>query len=111
MTCEILKRRFSLKLRYRLAALAPVFQTLNSGRLGRTLKTDVSARAVPLVGLGLWGCRRALANPSGKDGWLFGYGGTTYPATQPLADWLMKVIPGTPKRSHSFRKVKQDEMN
>jgi hypothetical protein len=56
-----------------------------------------------LVGLGLWAVRRALANPSGKDGWLFSYGGTTYSATQPFADWIVKVLPGTPKRSHSFR--------
>jgi integrase len=79
-------------------------------RLGRTLKTAASERDVPLLGVSLWGAKRALegVKQRGKgQGWLFpryaadnSIRGTS--AANTIDMWL-KRLTGTKKTSHCFR--------
>lgn len=84
-------------------------------KLGRTLKNTNSERAVPLVGMSLWGAQRALEASQGRStGWLFpryakdGDIKATH-ASNTLAKWLKKVT-GSDKKSHSFRHAMRDRL-
>jgi len=80
---------------------------------GRTVKTDNSRRNIPLVGMALWGARRALVRPlSDKSGWLFPKyvgkddEGQVVPkgthASNTINKWIRDKV-GVDKTTHSFR--------
>lgn len=76
--------------------------------LGRSLKTDNSVRTVPLVGMALWGARRAVKRcNNAASGWLFPQYASdgdirANSATNNINDWLQDTLK-IPKASHSFR--------
>lgn len=80
---------------------------------GRTLKTENSKRIIPLVGMALWGARRALVRPlSDKSGWLFpkyvkkdAEGNDVLKATYASngANKWLKSKMGVDKTTHCFR--------
>jgi integrase len=78
----------------------------------RRLKTSVSARRVPLVGVSLWAAERALS--AGSSPWLFPrYAGATKVkadhAANTLNKWLKKLLNGS-KTTHCFRHTLKDRM-
>jgi integrase len=81
--------------------------------LGRTLKTPGSERLVPLVGLGLWAAKRAMAAAGGSE-WLFprysrdGDIRATH-ASNTVNKWLAESLK-IPKTSHSFRHAMKDSL-
>ncbi|WP_237481028.1 tyrosine-type recombinase/integrase [Lichenibacterium dinghuense] len=85
--------------------------------LGRRVKTEVSARRVPLVGEALWGTTRAMAEAAKvKDHgeWLFPRYATDGKvkgnhASATLNKW-MKTLPGVEGTTHSFRHAMRDRM-
>jgi len=78
--------------------------------LGRTLKNTPSARAIPMVGVALWACRQAAANP-GPDGWLLKYGAKFKSRLgKDMERRLLQILPGTTKRSHSFRYAQETRL-
>lgn len=83
--------------------------------LGRSLKTDNSARKVPLVGASLWGVQRAVKLRDGvSKGWLFpqyasdGDIKSTH-ATNTVNKWIKESLK-IPKTSHSFRHSMADRL-
>ena len=84
--------------------------------LGRTLKNTNSARRVPLVGLALWGARRAVeaAQKHDERGWLFpryaadGDVKATH-ASNTINKWLRQALK-IDKTTHSFRHTMRDRL-
>jgi integrase len=84
---------------------------------GRELKTETSERAVPLVGMALWGARRAVEvskATADQNGWLFpryagdaGVKGTH--ASNAINKWLRRTL-GISKTSHGFRHAMRDRL-